>query len=257
VLTGIAVTSAYTTLGKPFPSFLVDAYHFYSLVEWPLWERPEPRPDVNHRLVAVNGKPLPKGAPLLSSMACYELMADTSSDSMAHLEFEDQWDGSLHLIQSLVSRFGAEELLFFFVTYALAAWLVLWSGGLVFTVCGRPAARRAYTFWSVVTFLFLLSFYDYHTNAWLAPFFSVAKVGIPLGALWLAYAFPRPPQWRATVIRRGRIALTILAAGTAISLIVARFTGWNIHSISYAIDHLLTGTSAWRQNEPGAAKSRG
>ncbi|WNG36096.1 HAMP domain-containing histidine kinase [Archangium violaceum] len=239
VLTGIAATSAYTTLGKPFPSLVVDAYHFYSIVELPSWERTGSLPHMSHRLVAVNGEALPKEAPLASPLELYELMAGTSRDSMAHLEFEDPRGRSLPPISTRVSRFGAEEFLFFFVAYALAAWLVLWSGGLVFTVSGRPAARRAYTFWSVVTFLLLLSFYDYHTNAWLAPFFSVAAIGIPLGALWLAYAFPRPPQWRATDLRRGLIALTVLGAATAVGLIVARFTGWNIHPIRSAIDQLM------------------
>ncbi|MFY0521908.1 ATP-binding protein [Archangium gephyra] len=239
MLTGIATASAYTTLGKPFPSLLVDAYHFYSIVELPSWERTEPLPHVNHRLVAVNGETLPKEVPLPSPLERYERMAGTAKETMAHLGFEDPRGRSLPPIHSRISRFGAEEFLFFFVAYALAAWLVLWSGGMVFTVSGRPAARRAYAFWSVVAFLLLLSFYDYHTNAWLAPFFSIAAVGIPLGALWLAYAFPKPPQWRATVIRRGLIALTVLGAGTAISLIVARFTGWNIHPIRSAIDHLM------------------
>ncbi|HYO71920.1 MAG TPA: HAMP domain-containing sensor histidine kinase [Archangium sp.] len=239
VLTGIAATSAYTTVGKPFPSLLVDAYHFYSLVELPSWECPEFLPHVSHRLVAVNGEALAKETPLRLPLELYELMAGTSRDSMVLLEFKEPQGESSSTIHARVSHFGAEELLFFFVAYALAAWLVLWSGGMVFTVSGRPAARWAYTFWSVVTFLFLLSFYDYHTNAWLAPCFSVAAVGIPLGALWLAYAFPRPPQWRATVIRRGLMALTVLGAATALGLIVARFTGWNIHPVRSAIDHLM------------------
>jgi len=239
VLTGLASISAYTTLGKPFPSLLVDAYHFYSIVELPSWERTGPLPHVSHRLVAVNGEEPPKQAPLPSPMELYELMERTSRDQLARLGFQDPQGRPTPPIHSSISRFGAEELLFFFVAYALAAWLVLWSGGLVFTVCSRPAARRAYTFWSVVTFLLLLSFYDYHTNAWLAPLFSVSAVGIPLGALWLAYAFPRPPRWRAAAIRRGLIALTVLGAGTATGLIVARFTGWGIYPIRSAIDHLM------------------
>jgi signal transduction histidine kinase len=238
VLTGIASTSAYTTLGKPFPSLLVDAYHFYSIVELPSWKRTEPLPLMSHRLVAVNGEPLPKEALPRSPMALYERMAATTSAPVASLEFEDPRGHSVTILSS-ISHFRTEELLFFFVAYGLAAWLVLWSGGMVFTVCGSPAARRAYTFWSVVTFLFLLSFYDYHTNAWLAPFFSVSAIGIPLGALWLAYAFPKPLQWRSAVIRRGLIVLTVLGAGTAIGLVVARFTGWNIYPIRSAIDHLM------------------
>ncbi len=239
VLTSIASTSAYTTLGKPFPSLLLDAYHFYSIVELPSWERTERLPHVSHRLVAVNGETLPKQAPPPSPLELYERMAGTSREPLARLAFEDPQGQSFPPIPSSLSRFGAEELLFFFVAYALAAWLVLWSGGLVFTVCSRPAARWAYSFWSVVTFLFLLSFYDYHTNAWLAPFFSVSAIGIPLAALWLAYAFPRPPRWRAAAIGRGLIVLTVLGAGTAAGLVVARFTGWSIHPIRSAIDHLM------------------
>jgi signal transduction histidine kinase len=239
VLTGIASTSAYTTDGKPFPSFLVDAYYFYSIVELPSWERPEDLPHVSDRLVIENREAPSKKAFPPSPLELYEDLKRTSRDQRAHPKFKDPQGRPSPAISSTIRKFGAEEILCFFVAYALAALLVLWSGGLVFTVCSRPAARRAYTFWSVVTFLFLLSFYDYHTNAWLAPFFSVSTVGIPLGALWLAYAFPRPPQWRAATIRRGLIVLTVLGAGTAIGLVMARFTGWNIYPIRSAIDQLM------------------
>lgn len=239
VLTGLAATSAYTTLGRPFPSLLVDAYHFYSIVELPSWGEARPLPHVSHRLVAVNGEALPEATPLASPLALYERMAGGSRDSVARLEFEAPQGQTSTVLPARLRRFGVEELLFFFVTYALTACMVLWSGGMVFTLGGVPAARWAYTFWSVVTFLLLVSFYDYHTQAWLAPFFSVGSVGIPLGALWLAYAFPRPPQWRATALRRGLLALSGLAAGTALVLILARFTGWNIHPIRSAIDHSM------------------
>ena len=239
VLTGVASLSAYTTLGKPFPSFLVDAYRFYSIVELPSWKLAELLPRARHRLVAVNGTRLPEKAPLLSPGGIYELAAGPSGGTSASLEFEDPRGQSFTITVTHFHRFGAEEFLFFFVTYALAAWVVLWSGGLILTMGDRPAAQRAYAFWSVVTFLFLLSFYDYHTNAWLAPLFSISTVGIPLGALWLAYAFPKPPQWRAAAIRRMLISLTVLGAGAAFGLVVARFQGWDIYPIRYAIDHLL------------------
>ncbi|MBM7115693.1 HAMP domain-containing histidine kinase [Archangium primigenium] len=239
MLTGLATVSASSTLGKPFPSLLLDAYHFYSLVELPSWEGPQPLPHVSHRLVAVNGQALSGRAPLSSPLALYALTADTASDSVARLEFVDPRGQTSPPVLARVSRLGAKEFLFFFVTYALAAWLVLWFGGMVFTLGGLPAARRAYAFWSVMTFLLLLSFYDYHTNAWLAPFFSLAAVGIPISALWLAYAFPRPLAWKTVALRRGLLALTGLGAATALGLIVARFTGWNIQPIRSAIDQSM------------------
>lgn len=169
----------------------------------------------------------------------YELMADASRDGMVDLGFEDSSGQPLPPVRARIRHLGVEEVLFFFVAYTLAAWWVLWSGGMVFTLCSRSTARRAYTFWSLVAFLFLLPFYDYHTNAWLAPFFSIATVGLPLGALWLAYSFPTPPSWGAAIIRRGLIALTVLGVGAAIGLVVARSTGGNIHLIRNAIDQLM------------------
>jgi two-component system, OmpR family, sensor histidine kinase KdpD len=232
-LTGVASLSAYTTLGKPFPGFLVDAYHFYSLVELPFWPTAR-HPGVRDYVVEVAGQPVPPRAAELPPLAFYE---QAPKDTL--LKFEGPQGESVALTVSVAGRLGAAEFVLLFVTYLLAAWMVLWSGGLVLAWGDRPAAQRAYAFWAVVTFLFLLSFYDYHTRAWLAPLFSVSTLGIPLAALWLAYAFPRPPRWGAVVLRRALITLTLLGAVTALGLAGARFTGWNIGPLRQAIDLLM------------------
>ncbi|WNG25625.1 HAMP domain-containing histidine kinase [Cystobacter fuscus] len=249
VLTGLAAHGAWSTRGRPFPSLMVDAYHFYSLVLLPSWDprasvgglpwpSTEPLPLARHRLVAVNGESLSTHGPLRSPLELYALAGDTCSDARVSLRFEDPWGKPLPMdVDGGCLDF--DEILLFFVTYVLAAWMVLWSGGLVLTLSSRPAARRAFVGWSAVTFLFLLSFYDYHTTAWLAPLFSVSKVGLMLSALWLAYAFPSPPAWRRVGLRRLLSALTVLGAATALGLVAARFTGTDIEPVRNTTDLLL------------------
>ncbi|MFY0575133.1 hypothetical protein ACN28S_12845 [Cystobacter fuscus] len=53
VLTGLAAHGAWSTRGRPFPSLMVDAYHFYSLVLLPSWD---PR-------ASVGGLPWPSTEP--------------------------------------------------------------------------------------------------------------------------------------------------------------------------------------------------
>jgi signal transduction histidine kinase len=236
VITGVTATSAAITLDKPFPSLVVDAHGFYSIVELPTWE-PADRPKGLHRLVSINGQRVPETLPPQSPLELYAPLESLPIGHPLKLEFEGE-EGP-YPVSARVGRLGVQEFLFFFVTYALAAWVVLWSGGLVLTTRHRSAARRAYALWATSAFLFLCTFYDYHTNAWLMPLFSVSTVGILLGALWLAYAFPKPPAWGMASLRRVLIAVTLLGAAAALVLAVSPFTGWNALPIRRAIDWLL------------------
>lgn len=237
VLTGVGALSAFTTLGRHFPSLVVDAYGFYSIVELPKWESPDRRPEDLLRLVSVDGKPLPDAPPHRLLRELYTTLQNIPVGQRITLVF--QGPEGPYPVTAPVSRLGAEEFLFFFVTYALAAWLVLWASGLVFIAGGHAAAGRAYALWSVSSFLFLISFYDYHTNAWLAPLFSLSTVGILLGTLWLAYAFPKAPQSKAVGARWVLIVLTVLGAGAALVLVMAPLASWSSRPIRRAIDVLM------------------
>jgi signal transduction histidine kinase len=237
VFTGLAAISAYTTWGKPFPSLLVDPYRFYSIVELPSWESPALRPQAHDRLLSINGVPLRAEEPVHAHRELKKRLAEIPPGHAVTLEFESS--RGRYTIRVPVRTFGGEETLFLFITYVLVAWVVLWSGGMVFTVGGRPAARRAYTFWSAVTFLFLVSFYDYHTNGWLSPLFSVATVGIPLGALWLAYAFPEPPRRGRSALRGVLVAVTLLGVAVALGLALAPWLGWDFRVGRQVLDHVI------------------
>lgn len=237
-LTLIAAVSAWSTRGLKFPSCVVDAYGIYSIIELPRWPTPTPPPPGLYRLVSVDDQPLPEALPPHAMTRLYELLQDKADGSQVELIFEGP-KGPLPPIRASVQTAGAEELLFLFVTYALAAWVVLWSGALVFMACPRPAERRAYSLWSVSTFLFLLCFYDHHTRAWLFPLFPVSTLGILLGTLWLAYAFPRAPTRGAPVLRGLLTTATAIGAAAMFWLLMGRWLGWSSLPIRHAIDWLM------------------
>lgn len=255
LLTGVAVASALTTWRKPFPSLLVDAYLRYSLVELPSW-RAEGRPRLcmHHRLVAVDGEPLQARRPLQALQPPRRHTPGSPEGATVELTFERPAVPNLtelfrldcpgdpqtrrYTVATQVRSIGAAELLFLVITHLLAAWGMLWFGGLVLVAGGRAAARRAYTLFSAGVFTFLVTFYDYHTQAWLAPLFSVSTLAVPVGALWLAYAFPQPPQRGRVVLRGGLIALSAVAAGAALVLGLAPLMGWDPYPLRYAIDGL-------------------
>ena len=91
---------------------------------------------------------------------------------------------------------------------------VLWSGLAVLVLARRRAGAVAYAAWSVGTFVFMVTFYDYHSTAWLAPLFSLSTVSFPavrgLAGLFVSRAAPRPApraargRHRVHGVRRGR-----------------------------------------------------
>ncbi len=236
-LTGIAALSAHSTLGVKFPSRVVDAYGIYSIVELPSWIPPEPPPHGLHRLLRVNEAELPAVPPPRALEALREALREIPLEGTVQLVFEAP-EGA-YAVKARVHRFGPEELVFFFITYALAAWVVLWSGGLVLTAGSHPTAARAYALWSAATFLFLISFYDHHTQARLFPVFPVSTVGILLGTLWLAYAFPKPPPRRITLLLGVLRLLTLAGGAAALSLGGFHLLGWDSRPIRHAMDWLM------------------
>lgn len=178
----------------------------------------------SHRVVEVDGVRLVAHRP---SQVQEELRRWIQELPRAREDVRLRFEGPGGMVVAIqrLKAIGVEEILFFFVIYALVAWVVLWFGGLVFALGGRPTAGRAYLAWAVLSFTFLLTFYDYHTRAWLAPLFSVSTVGIPVSTLWLAYGFPEPPLRYRDRVRRTLILVTILATAAALWLVLGFITG--------------------------------
>jgi signal transduction histidine kinase len=125
----------------------------------------------------------------------------------------------LRVVRPLVVL-GATEVVYFWALYFIAGLLVAWSGMVVLAVSHKAAAARAYAISSVATFVFLATFFDYHTTRRFIPLFSSATVWLGAGCLWLALHFPEPP--RQTAAAR---ALTFTVGGASFALWVPLVVG--------------------------------
>ena len=169
-------------------------------------------------LVAIDGDSVP------AEETRFELPAQPIAERLASLRARGHAEVSLTFatdqgpktITRALRLRGADEALFYFGLYALVALFALWSGLAVVVLARRRAGAYAYAAWSVGTFVFMVTFYDYHSAAWLAPLFTLSTMCFPLCVVWLAYSFPEPPRARRRALRGVVIAFTacgVVAAG--------------------------------------------
>lgn len=125
------------------------------------------------------------------------------------VEFEADGERDLELD---ARRFGVNELWWFWGLYVLAGLAMLWSGLTAYRMAGRRPGARAHLGLSVSTFVFFVTFLDYHTTRVLAPLFAASTVGCPIGFCALALYFPSP----LPVSRRARAALAWAGAAAAL-----------------------------------------
>jgi signal transduction histidine kinase len=236
VLVAVTCASALRSQGRVFPGLFIDPHASYSMVWWPSWgaERPPLRfPDA---LIAIDGEPVPAprapfalpAAPVAARLAA--LRAAGRSD--VRLTFQTH-DGPIALVRPL-RALGADEALFFFGVYTLVALFVLWSGLAVLVLARRRAGAVAYAAWSVASFVFMATFYDYHSSTWLAPLFSLSTVAVPVFVVWLAYSFPEPPRARR-LARGAAIGFTACAIVVAAVLAVGPYLRLDLRALRLAI----------------------
>jgi signal transduction histidine kinase len=222
-LTSLTVAASWSALrshGRAFPGLFIDPHASFSAVWWPAWGADMPPVRFPDRLVAIDGDPVRETARFqlpAQTIAARLAALRARGDAEVRLTFETE-QGPKTITRPLRAR-GADEALFYFGLYTLEGLFVLWSGLAVLVMARRRAGAFAYAAWSVGTFVFMVTFYDYHSAAWLAPLFSLATVSFPLCVVWLAYSFPEPPRARRRALRAVVIAFT--AAGVAAAGVLA------------------------------------
>jgi len=168
-------------------------------------------------LIAIDGDPTP------AEKTRFELPAQAIAERFQTLRAQghvatrltfatDQ--GPKSITRPLRAR-SADEALFYFVLYALVALFVLWSGLAALVLARRRPGAVAYAAWSVGTFVFMATFYDYHSAAWLAPLFTLSTISFPVCVAWLAYSFPEPPRSRRRTLRAIVILVTVCGVAAA------------------------------------------
>lgn len=198
-LTLIAALSAERSLGMPFPAFFMDPFGNFSEVALPRWDT---RLLLSHqigypdRVLRVAGQAAPPGA---APAEFLQRALPTAPPSVSVLFSRRGVPLTLTLP---CYRLGRVEQGVFFGLYTLAGWILLWSGLVVRLASERRAGAAAYGALCAACFLFLVCFLDYHSQALLAPLFSLSTALVPLAFAALACAFPEPPRWPQRAQRR-------------------------------------------------------
>jgi signal transduction histidine kinase len=239
-----AALNARRALGRPFPGLFVDPHGSFSSIWWPAWGADRPPLQFPDRLIAVDGVPVPGPARALE-LPAHRLGARVAA--LAALGARDvglTWAtrGGPTTIRRAIRRLGVEEEAFFFGLYALGGIFVLWSGLAVIVLARRRAGAVAYAGWSVGTYVFMLTFFDYHSTARLAPLFSLSTVLVQTCVAWLAYSFPLPPRRGRRLLRGGLVVLTALEVVAGLTLMVGPFLGFDLVALRVAVGNVAVGT---------------
>src|SRR5262249_9593076 len=147
------------------------------------------RPHFSARLISIDGSPIPTQISYLGfpSGAAYHRIAEAARRGTGEVALEFSQRGKPVRLFCAPGTIGATEILIFFGLCSLAGLFVLWSGMAVFFLAGRREGARAYFCFSVFTFCFFVSFFDYHTSARLVPVFTLASLGVTASFAWLAF----------------------------------------------------------------------
>jgi signal transduction histidine kinase len=222
VLLVAATWSALSVVGRPFPSLLVDPWADYSVVYLPRWHGLPKDVRAADRLLRIDGVPVVRPA---NGFPAEELDLAARAERPLHLEF--QHGDTLVSWKGAPLRFVASDVWWLFGLYALLGTLFLWAGWLTLTSGVRRAAGWAFALVSIDAFLFLTTFFDYHSRRALSPVFATASFWLLPSLLLLATVFPRPPRWSPS-LQRVVTALfgALFAAGLVSGLCTALAIDW-------------------------------
>lgn len=209
-------------VGRPFASLLVDPWADYSVVYLPRWHGLPTDVRAADRLLRIDGSPVARPSQRFPANQLDEALR---RERPLQLDFQRgehvvSWVGA-------PMHFVASDVWWLFGLYALLGSLFLWAGWLTLTSGVRRAAGWAFALVSVDAFVFLTTFFDYHSRRVLSPLFAASSFWLLPSLLLLATVFPRPPAWSPRVRRvvtAGFVALFV--AGLVSALCTALAVDW-------------------------------
>ena len=198
ILVCVAGRNARRSQGRPFAGLLTDPFGAFSAVRWPAWQAESLPLRFPDQLVAIDGQRVRRSG--LRAGGALDLSALRRAPAgRAHARQPDLpdrqgrgHDRARHPHAARSTRSSSSS--------ASTRWSrcsSLWSGVAVMVLASRQPAARAYAAWAVGTFVFLVTFFDYHTTAQLVPLFTLSTVVIQvahhLAGLYLPDAAAPPP----------------------------------------------------------------
>lgn len=238
VLTFAAGHNARHAIGMPFASLLLDPFAIFSPVSLPSWQTERLGVEHYDRVVQIDGERVDARVTWgdLPSTRVTRILASRHAAGVPHARLVFARAQGTFTIDAPLRVIDGGAVGAYFVLYALMGLLILWSGVAVGLLGARREGARAYRFMALWGFVFLVTFFDYHTTAALVPFFSLATVGVPFGLAWLAWAFPEPPRAPPPWTRPGLRVATALASCIAFGLIAGPAAGWDPFPLRRMVD---------------------
>jgi len=227
-LLAFATMNALRTRGRPFPGLLVDPFGSFSAVWWPAWKPELPPLRFPDRLTGIDGEDTGADGRPGSAQRIAAKIAERQRAGRTTVSLTFRTSGGPMTVARPIRTLGAEEIVFFFGVYALAALFVLWSGVVIVIFARRRSGASAYAWWTVGAFVFLVCFFDYHTTTRLVPLFALSTVWLQVCVIRMAYTFPAPPLRRRRALG-GAVAVTgALGAGAGAGLLLGPWLGIDV-----------------------------
>jgi len=225
-LIGLTSALAFRSHDEVIPSLLVDPYGDFSTVHLPEWGTNLLPLTVGDRVVGIEGEPLVASRPVRRADALERELAARYRRGERSVVLDFEGPSGTKSVRLPLRRLGSRAIAAFYGVYAGMGALLLWSGFYVSRVAGRRAAARAYLAMSVVSFVFLATFLDYHTTRVLVPLWAASSGGLVVSLFFLAYSFPEPfslGRFGESVVR----SLLTIAVGASLALALAPLLGFD------------------------------
>lgn len=189
---GASAMGAWQSYGRPFPSLFYDPFGDFSIVHLPDWGTAALGVEGEDQIVSVDGRGV-RGVGSAARAIEREVHAARGRGAEA-VTLEIQRGERTFEVRASLRSIGLEELWWFWGLYVAAGALMLWSGLTAYRLARRRPGALAHLGLSVSAFVFLVTFFDYHTTRWLAPLFAASTFGNAVGLVAVALCFPDPPR---------------------------------------------------------------
>lgn len=257
LLSSLALSHSY---GRVFPSIFVDPYGDFSNVHLPEWKAQRFGLAVgDHIAVADNDEASARPRPIGTDID--RVVRERFDQGAPTISLVADRAGSRRALDVPIRSIGYAEMWWFWGLYVCVATCILWSGLVSHRIAGRRPAANANLFLSFSAFVFLTTFFDYHTTRWLAPLFAASTVGNAAGLFAVALYFPSPlrlPRWARTLPQVG----AALAAGCMSLLALDPLYHWDLHWLRMLVTDIspvpllaLAALTLWRlRYAPGSER---
>ncbi len=241
----VSALGARKSYGRPFPSLLYDPFGDYSVVHLPAWDTSALGVEGEDQIVSVDGRAVRGGESVARIID--ERVREARASGAEVVTLGMRREGRTFEVPATLRAIGVDELWWFWGLYVSAGALMLWSGLTAYRLARERPGAVAQLALSVSAFVFLTTFFDYHTTRWLAPLFAASTFANAACLCAVAIYFPEPPRLPPAA-RRALAGAALAAALFALALALAPAVGADWLALRKLVNRLYP----WPLVAPGA-----